>query len=104
MRPPGIWLPNGWMEIILPALRMTTPCGSMVLDLLCRLRNYVVVPEWHLEPLWLDRLEHHLEGEAAATFVLSSLRRNQPEGIRTLAHGDFSYQNLVCGAGRYCTG
>jgi aminoglycoside phosphotransferase (APT) family kinase protein len=55
-----------------------------------------MVPEWRLESLWLDRLERHFGGESAAAFVLGSLREDQPEGIETLAHGDFSNQNLVC--------
>ena len=64
-------------------------------NLLRRLVKCDVVPEWCLESIWLDRLQHHISDEPAAAFMLDRLRRAMPRGERTLAHGDFALQNFV---------
>jgi len=70
-----------------------------VVELLRTLANCNIVPDWHLESMWLDRLEQHLSDEPAATFILDTLRHEMPKGRRTLAHGDFSPQNFVLSSG-----
>jgi aminoglycoside phosphotransferase (APT) family kinase protein len=71
--------------------------GSVV-ERLRTLANCNIVPEWHLESMWLDRLEQHISDEPAAAFILDTLRRKRPKGERTLAHGDFIPQNFVLGS------
>lgn len=63
--------------------------------LLGRLNRCPAPPDWSLEVMWLDRLERSLSDESAAAFLLDGLHRAMPRGPRTLAHGDFSPQNLV---------
>jgi glycosyltransferase involved in cell wall biosynthesis/aminoglycoside phosphotransferase (APT) family kinase protein len=64
-------------------------------DLLRTLADCDIVPDWQLESTWLDRLEQGLSDEPVASFILNTLRRELPQGRRTLAHGDFSPQNFV---------
>jgi aminoglycoside phosphotransferase (APT) family kinase protein len=71
------------------------------LDLLERMRDCAVVPERRLESIWLSRLEAHFSADATASALLAALSRSVPEGPRTLAHGDFSVQNLVWGWGGF---
>lgn len=67
-------------------------------DLLQALADCDVVPDWRLESMWLDQLERELADEPVASFILDTLRRELPQGQRTLAHGDFSPQNFVLSA------
>jgi len=72
-----------------------------MLDLLQQLRSHSVVPGSRLEPRWLTRLGQTLTDEPAALLLLDALRQSPPTGSCTLAHGDFSPQNIVRGAGGY---
>jgi hypothetical protein len=74
------------------------PIWPAALGLLARMRAHAGTTPWPLERRWLARLADHFEDEPAATALLAHLRATPPEGAPTLAHGDFSVQNLVLGA------
>ena len=86
-----------WVEGTPPSL---APGGDesmwrATLELLRTLSGCGVTPDWRIDREWLDRLERGLADDGAACSVLRWLRRAQPEGPSSLAHGDFSPQNLV---------
>jgi hypothetical protein len=65
-------------------------------DLLVRIREMGdIVPEWMLESMWLERLSRFDFLYAPARSLLENLLQISPTGVRTLAHGDFSGQNLL---------
>ncbi len=63
--------------------------------LLGRMRTCSFLPKWPLESIWLDRLAKQMSNDAAAAFILASLRCSVPDGPRLLTHGDFSLQNFI---------
>jgi aminoglycoside phosphotransferase (APT) family kinase protein len=63
--------------------------------LLAKMRSCAAVPEWRLESIWLDRLERHVGDHRSAASILALLRSSVPGGPRSLAHGDFSLQNVI---------
>lgn len=78
-----------------PSLDLDAPALRIALDLLASLADCEIVPEWRLEPIWLRLLKRHLRDHAPSVFMLDRLRRNPPKGRPTLAHGDFSLQNIL---------
>ena len=66
------------------------------IELLQSLRDCPLTSEWFLDSLWLDRLGEALADEPAASLIVERLRQSVPGGPRSLAHGDFSVQNLLC--------
>jgi aminoglycoside phosphotransferase (APT) family kinase protein len=69
-----------------------------IIELLKRMRNYSLASEWFLDSMWLDRLGEALSDVPSASLILERLRCSIPNEHRSLAHGDFSVQNLLCHA------
>jgi aminoglycoside phosphotransferase (APT) family kinase protein len=65
--------------------------------LLERLRDLAEsVPEWDLNAIWLERLSRFNFLHPPARRLMHHLLQAPLDGPRTLAHGDFSAQNLLC--------
>jgi hypothetical protein len=71
---------------------------ELALALLNRMRSYDILTGWPLESLWLERLRKELSGDPIACQILGQLNGAVPSGPRTVAHGDFSVQNMVIGS------
>lgn len=66
-----------------------------LLPLLDEMRGFEDRPSFYLTGHWLSEFERFYFSENCARQLLSRLLRDQPSGARSLAHGDFTTQNMI---------
>jgi aminoglycoside phosphotransferase (APT) family kinase protein len=89
-----------WMEGSTPPFRPSEIdfVWQSIIELLQRMRNCSLASEWFLDSIWLNRLREALSDVPSASLIVERLCCSIPDERRSLAHGDFSVQNLLCHA------